>query len=199
MNGSQSSRGVCSNFLMFWIADDLNFQNHIGFHRKFLHLTAVPEAFWASQSKIGQKRIKTQSEVFSGCQEAPKGSLYITWSHLSHFWSIPHIGSSGPARWQARDKLLSRDLSRPTKMVHTRRPVTNDDYPCCRQSEHTNWFNSKYCTTVPGWFEGKISRDKTLSRFVTHLSRDKNGSWVDLACQNVQIWLAVFNHMIWER
>ena len=149
---------------------------------------AYQRHFEASQARIGSKTVKIYSDTFSECQEAPKGSLYITWNHLSHFWSIPHIGSGGSARWQARDKLLSPDLSRPTKMVHTRRPVTNDDYPCCRQSEHTNWFNSKYCSTVPGWFEGKISRDKTLSRFVTHLSRrDKHDLWVNLTYWNVQI------------
>ena len=192
MNGSQSSRGVCSNFLMFWWADNLKFQNHIGFHRFFLHLPGVPEAFWASQSKIGQKLVKIQSESFSECLEGPRQFLYTPSCDFCHFLIISLIGWGYSARWQARDKLLSRDLSLPAKSGHTRCPATNDDCPGYRQSEHTNWFNNKYCTNVVGWFEGEISRDKTLSRFVTHLSRDKHDLWVDLTCWNVQIWLTVF-------
>ena len=155
--------------------------------------------FEASQARIGPKTDKKWSDTFSECQEGPRQFLYIPWCHLSHFWTISHMGSGGSAWWQARDKLLSRDLSRLTKSGHTRCPATNDDCPGYRQSEHTNWFNNKYCTTVMGWFEGEISRDKTLSRFVTHLSRDKHDLWVDLTCWNVQIWLIVFTHMIWVR
>ena len=199
MNGSQSSRGVCSNFLMFWWADNLKFQNHNGFIENCCIWSVYQRHFEASQARIRPKTVNKCSDTFSECQEGPKQLLYITWSHLSNFWTISHIGSGGSGRWQARDKLLSRDLSHPAKMGHTRCPVPNDHYPCCRQSEHTNWFNNKYCTTVLGWFEGKISRDKTLSRFVTHLSRDKHDLWVDLTCWNVQILLIVFTHMIWVR
>ena len=197
MNGSQSSRGVCSNFLMFWWADNLKFQNHIGFHRKFLHLTGVPKAFWASQSKIGQKLVKIQSESFSGCLGGPRQFLYTPSCHSSHFLVISLIGWGYSARcaWQTfvtgfvtPDKIGPYSLSSHQWWLSL-----------LQTSEHTNWFNNKYCTTVLGWFEGEISRDKTLSRFVTHLSRDKHDLWVDLTCWNVQIWLIVFTHMIWIR
>ena len=129
----------------FWCSDELtiwSFRIIYGFIEKFCIWSVYQRHFEASQARIGSKTVKKCPDTFSECQEGPKQLLYITWSHLSHFWSISHIGSGGSARWQARDKLLSRDLSRPTKTSHTRCPVTNDDYPCCRQSEYTNWFNS---------------------------------------------------------
>ena len=117
MNGSPSSRGVCSNFLMFWWADNLRFRIIYGFIVFFCIWPVYQRHFEASQARIGSKTVKKCPDTFSECQEGPKQLLYITWSHLSHFWSISHIGSGGSARWQARDKLLSRDLSRPTKMT----------------------------------------------------------------------------------
>ena len=87
----------------FWCSDELtiwSFRIIYGFIDFFCIWLVYQRHFEASQARIGSKTVKKCSDTFSECQEGPKQLLYITWSHLSNFWTISHIGSGGSARWQ---------------------------------------------------------------------------------------------------